>query len=296
VQIVPSARGISGSIQKQIDPEASSAGSSAGFKLGKALSTAVVAAAATAVAGLSAIIAGSITEGAKLEQSLGGVETLFKENADRVKKYASEGYKTAGLSANAYMENVTGFAASMVNSLGGDTKKAADLSNQALIDMSDNANKFGTDMGQIAYTYQGFAKQNYTMLDNLKLGYGGTKAEMERLLADAEKLSGVKYDISSFAEVTQAIHVIQKEMGITGTTAQEAAQTFSGSFAAMAASAQNVFGGLATGFNLEPALKALVTTSSTFLFDNLIPMVGNVIKALPGAITTFSSEAGKVIS
>ncbi|MFK4966015.1 phage tail protein [Lactococcus garvieae] len=296
VQIMPSARGISGSMSKQLDPEADSAGRSAGSKIGTALKVAAIAGVVATGAALGKLISSSLSEGAALQQSLGGVETLFKENADKVKKYAADGYKTAGLSANAYMETVTGFSASMIKSLNGDTKKAADLSNQAIVDMSDNANKMGTNIGDIQNAYQGFAKQNYTMLDNLKLGYGGTKEEMQRLLTDAQKLTGQKYDISNFADITEAIHAIQTEMDITGTTAKEAATTFSGSFDSMKAALSNVLGNMSLGRDLQGPLNALVTTSSTFLFDNFIPMVGNIFKALPGALTTLASAAGKSLS
>ena len=163
-----------------------------------------------AAAGIGKAFTSALSEGAALQQSLGGIETLFKGSADKVKAYANEAYRTTGLSANAYMENVTGFSASLLQSLGGDTEKAADVANMAMVDMSDNANKMGTSMDRIQDAYQGFAKQNYTMLDNLKLGYGGTKNEMERLLADAEKLTGVKYDINNLSDVYQAIHAIQE--------------------------------------------------------------------------------------
>lgn len=296
VQIMPSARGISGSMSKQLDPEADSAGRSAGSKIGTALKVAAIAGVVATGAALGKLISSSLSEGAALQQSLGGVETLFKENADKVKKYAADGYKTAGLSANAYMETVTGFSASMIKSLNGDTKKAADLSNQAIVDMSDNANKMGTNIGDIQNAYQGFAKQNYTMLDNLKLGYGGTKEEMQRLLTDAQKLTGQKYDISNFADITEAIHAIQTEMDITGTTAKEAATTFSGSFDSMKAALSNVLGNLSLGRDLQGPLNALVSTTSTFLFGNFIPMVGNIFKALPGAISTLVSSAGKELS
>lgn len=296
VQIMPSARGISGSMSKQLDPEADSAGRSAGSKIGTALKVAAIAGVVATGAALGKLISSSLSEGAALQQSLGGVETLFKENAYKVKKYAADGYKTAGLSANAYMETVTGFSASMIKSLNGDTKKAADLSNQAIVDMSDNANKMGTNIGDIQNAYQGFAKQNYTMLDNLKLGYGGTKEEMQRLLTDAQKLTGQKYDISNFADITEAIHAIQTEMDITGTTAKEAATTFSGSFDSMKAALSNVLGNMSLGRDLQGPLNALVTTSSTFLFDNFIPMVGNIFKALSGALTTLASAAGKALS
>ena len=289
VQLIPSARGITGKIQAILNPEASAAGQSAGQSLGASLVS--VATKAIAAAGIGKAFSAAIHEGAALQQSLGGVETLFKGSADTVKKYAAEAYKTTGLSANAYMENVTGFSASLLQSLGGDTAKAADVANMAMVDMSDNANKMGTDMGRIQDAYQGFAKQNYTMLDNLKLGYGGTKSEMERLLADAEKLTGVKYDINNLSDVYNAIHAIQENLDITGTTAKEAASTFSGSFSAMKAAAQNVLGNLALGQNIGPSLRALYDTTKTFIVDNFLPMIGNVLSGLPQVIG-FALEEG----
>ncbi|GEO48460.1 phage tail protein [Companilactobacillus kimchii] len=289
VQIIPSAKGIGGSIKGQLDPEAASAGSSAGESLSSKLISVVKAAIVTA--GIGKAIGASITEGAKLQQSLGGVETIFKKSAGKVKQYASQAYRTAGMSANDYMENVTSFSSSLLQSLGGNTGKAAKVANMAMIDMSDNANKFGSNMGDIQNAYQGFAKQNYTMLDNLKLGYGGTKEEMERLLKDATKLTGKKYDISNLSDVYNAIHAIQGKLDITGTTAKEAATTFSGSFDSMKAAAQNVLGNIALGRDIEPSLKALAQTTSNFLFNNFIPMVGNILKALPGALVTFIDAA-----
>lgn len=291
VQIIPSAKGISGSIQKQLDPEASAAGHSAGKKIGAGLKIALVAATASIGLAVGKVISDSISEGAKLQQSLGGVETLFKDSAGMVKKYANEAYKTVGLSANDYMENVTGFSASLLQSMGGDTEKAAKIANMAMVDMGDNANKMGSNMGDIQNAYQGFAKQNYTMLDNLKLGYGGTKTEMERLLKDATKLTGIKYDMDNLGDVYSAIHAIQEELDITGTTAKEANETFAGSFAAMGAAYKNVMGKLSIGENIDADLKALAQTVSTFLFGNFFPMVGNVLKALPGAIVAFAKEA-----
>ena len=289
VQIVPSARGISGKIQSVIGPEASSAGESAGNLLGGNLISTVKK--LVIAAGIGKAFSAAISEGAALQQSLGGIETLFKESAETVKQYANEAYRTTGLSANAYMENVTGFSASLLQSLGGDTAKAADVANMAMIDMADNSNKMGTSMENIQNAYQGFAKQNYTMLDNLKLGYGGTKSEMERLLADAEKLTGVKYDISNLSDVYQAIHAIQENLDITGTTAKEAASTFSGSLSAMKAAAQNILGKLTLGEDIAPSLQALAETTSTFLFKNFLPMIGNILKALPGAIIGFVKAA-----
>ncbi|WP_172925912.1 PblA [Streptococcus sp. 3613] len=282
VQIIPSAKGISGMIQKEMGGEVASAGVSAGESLGSKMIGAV--SGIIAAAGIGKAIGESINEGAALQQSLGGVETLFKDSADKVKGFANEAYKTTGLSANAYMENVTGFSASLLQSLGGDTDKAAETANMAMIDMSDNANKMGTSMESIQLAYQGFAKQNYTMLDNLKLGYGGTKQEMQRLLSDAEKLTGVKYDMNNLSDVYSAIHAIQENLDITGTTAREAATTFTGSFESMKAAAQNVLGKLSLGEDIQPALQSLLETTSTFLFGNLIPMIGNILKQIPNLI------------
>lgn len=279
VQIIPSARGMKGMLSKELGADIPQVGKEVGESLaGKLIG---VAKKLIAAAGIGKLIHSSLMEGADLQQSLGGIETLFKGSADVVKKYANEAYKTTGLSANAYMENVTGFSASLLQSLGGDTRKAADVANMAMVDMADNSNKMGTSMDRIQDAYQGFAKQNYTMLDNLKLGYGGTKTEMQRLLADAQKLTGVKYDINNLSDVYQAIHAIQENLDITGTTAKEAATTFSGSFASMKAAAQNVLGKLALGEDIMPSLHQLFETVKTFLVGNLIPMVWNVLKGIP---------------
>ena len=278
VQIMPSAKGISGMISKELNGEVTSAGQQAGNSLISTIKNAIIA------AGIGKLFATSLLEGGKLQQSLGGVETLFKNNAETVKQYANEAYRTTGLSANAYMENVTGFSASLLQSLGGDTAKAAKIANMAMVDMADNSNKMGTSMEMIQNAYQGFAKQNYTMLDNLKLGYGGTKKEMERLLADAQKLTGVKYDINNLADVYEAIHVIQKELDITGTTAKEASTTLQGSFASMKASFLNLLGKLSLGQDIKPSLEALAKTTTTFLVGNFLPMVGNILKGLPTLI------------
>ena len=287
VQIMPSAKGISGMISKEINGEAAEAGRSAGGGLVAAFKGVVAAAA------IGKFFMSSLMEGGKLQQSLGGVETLFKNNAETVKQYAREAYKSTGLSANAYMENVTGFSASLLQSLGGDTAKAAKIADMAMRDMADNSNKMGTSMESIQFAYQGFAKQNYTMLDNLKLGYGGTKKEMERLLKDAQKLTGVKYDINNLSDVYEAIHAIQGELGITGTTAKEAATTLQGSFASMKAAFSNVLGNLALGEDIRPLLAELAETTATFVQGNLLPMVGNILKGLPTLIFgAFSGLAG----
>ncbi|KLL40526.1 PblA [Streptococcus agalactiae] len=299
VQIMPSAKGISGSISNALSPEASSAGSSAGGLIGGKLIGVLGSVIAASKIGemITKAISSSISEGAALQQSLGGVETLFKDNANLVKKYADEAYKTTGLSANAYMESVTGFSASLLQSLGGDTAKAAKVANMAMIDMADNSNKMGTSMESIQYAYQGFAKQNYTMLDNLKLGYGGTQEEMKRLLADAQKLTGKKYDISNLSDVYEAIHAIQGKIGITGTTAKEAATTFTGSFEAMKAASKNLLGKMALGEDIKPSLKALFDTTSNFVLNNFIPMLTNVFKGFGSVIyLTFSELIPQIVS
>lgn len=279
VQIVPSADGIQGSISHIMGGEASAAGESAGTLLGTKLVGTLKK--VIAAAGIGKMISDSLNLGGALQQSIGGVETLFKESADTVKTYAAQAYRTVGLSANDYMEQTTSFAASLLSSVSKDTNAAAQLANMAMVDMTDNANKMGTDMASIQNAYQGFAKQNYTMLDNLKLGYGGTKAEMQRLLTDAEKLSGVHYELGNLADMYSAIHVIQTEMDITGTTAKEAATTLTGSFAAMKAAAQNVLGDWSTGADLTAPMQALADTTRTFLQGNLLPMIGNVLAGIP---------------
>lgn len=290
VQIVPSAKGISGGITNQVVPAADAAGRTGGLTLGKKL--AAVASAAIAAAGIGKAIAASIEEGGKLQQSIGGVETLFKSSAGMVKRYAQEAYRTTGVSANSYMENVTSFAASLVSSCGGNTKKAAKLANTAMTDMGDNANKMGTDMELVQETYQSLARGNYEMLDNLKLGYGGTKSEMERLMKDAEKLTGEHYTVGDFGDTVKAIHAVQEHLKITGTTAKEASTTLQGSFNSMKASFQDVLGNLSDGeLDITPSLNALATTTSNFLFNNFLPMVGRVFKNLPGAIGTFIQAA-----
>lgn len=299
VGIIPSAEGITGNLAKVLEPEAKSAGEKSGASLGGRLASTLKGVLATAALGKA--MTDTLTEGGELEQSLGGVETLFKDNADTVKAYAQNAWQAAGLSANDYMEIVTGFSASLLQGLGGDTATAAEVANMALTDMSDNANKMGTNMQDIQNAYQGFAKQNYTMLDNLKLGYGGTKTEMQRLLADAQKITGVKYDLDNLADVYTAIHVIQggvdelngglgdvnKGLGITGTTAMEASTTLAGSFAAMQASFKNVLGALTLGQDLQPSLDALAQSVVTFLTGNLLPDIWNILSALPGALVTF---------
>ncbi len=242
----------------------------AAVKFGKT----IVAGSAAVAAGIGVVLKKSIGNYAEYEQLVGGVETLFKESSGKVMEYANNAYKTAGLSANEYMSTVTSFSSSLLQSMNGDTEAAADMANKALVDMSDNANKMGTDMAMIQNAYQGFAKQNYTMLDNLKLGYGGTQSEMKRLLKDASKIAGTKFNIKNYADVIEAIHVIQTEMGITGTTAKEASETISGSFGAMKSAWTNLITGLSDG-----------NADVTLLVNNLLESgkiyAKNVAKVLP---------------
>ena len=294
VQIVPSAEGIKGSITSALGGEASSAGS----QIGKTLSTSIKGAVVAGVAGLGAIIGGALTEGGALQQSLGGVETLFKDSASQVIAAANEAYRTAGVSANDYMKQVTSFSATLLQGLGGDTAAAAQYADKAIVQMSDNANKMGTDISSIQMAYQGFAKDNYTMLDNLKLGYGGTQAEMARLINDSGVL-GDSIEVTAetvndvpFDKIIDAIGVIQDDLGITGTTAKEAATTLTGSFASVKAALSNVLAGLTLGQDLGPALNGLASTLTTFLTGNLIPAIYNILSALPGALVTFITTLG----
>lgn len=304
VQIIPTTKGIQGKLGEELGDETEKAGKEAGEKGGTSAGTlfakkmlAVIAAAEIGKKVVDGIKA-SVQAGAALEQSIGGIETLFKESSDTMIQYANNAFKTCGLSANDYMETTTSFAASMLSSVGGDTAKAAELSNKAVVAMSDNANKMGTNMEDIQNAYQGFAKQNYTMLDNLKLGYGGTKQEMQRLLDDANKLNAQQgimtdYSIDSFGDITEAIQVVQDNLGITGTTAQEAATTLSGSFASMQSAWTNFIAQLSVGnqTQVNQAMQDLAASASTFLFQNLIPALGRIITQLPGAIGTFIKTA-----
>ncbi len=263
---------------------------------------------------MAGVVAAGVKSFAELEQNVGGVETLFGDNAQKVMDNAAKAFQTAGVSANEYMKGVTSFSASLLQSLGGDTAKAADIADMAFQDMSDNANKFGTDMGSIQNAYQGFAKQNYTMLDNLKLGYGGTKTEMERLLKDAEKFSGVKYDIKNLSDVYSAIHVIQEELGVTGTTAQEASTTISGSAASMKAAFDNFLNGSGSPEQLSTAVTTFlgnvtnaigqlapqILTGITTLLETLIPQISsmlfNLLPQLLNAITNLINKLFEMVS
>ena len=248
----------------------------------------------TAVSGaLAGVVAMGVKSYAELEQNLGGVETLFGDSADKVVENAKRAYKTAGVSANEYMAGVTSFSASLLQSLGGDTEKAADVADMAFRDMSDNANKFGTDMASVQSAYQGFAKQNFTLLDNLKLGYGGTKTEMERLLSDAEKITGVKYDISNLNDIYQAIHVIQGELGVTGTTAEEAEETISGSVGMMKAAFDNFINGSGSPEDLADAMTSMlknVAKAISKLAPSILSGIVTLIQTLiPQVVTLLTS-------
>lgn len=259
-----------------VDDKASDKISNLSSKLGNGLKTAAkigTAAVGAAAAGITALTTAAVNNYAEYEQLVGGVETLFKQSADVVQQYAANAYKTAGMSANEYMETVTSFSASLLQSLDGDTAAAAEKANLAITDMSDNANKMGTDMEMIQNAYNGFAKQNYTMLDNLKLGYGGTKEEMQRLLNDAEKLSGQKFDLSSYGDIVDAIHIVQTEMGITGTTAKEAASTISGSIASMKSAWSNLVTGIADENAEFGTLVNNFAESASTVLDNILPRI-----------------------
>lgn len=282
VQIVPSAQGISGSISSALGGEATSAGRSAGLNIASAIKGVI------AAAGIGTAIKSSLEAGGDLQQSFGGLDTLYGEAAEAAKNYAAEAYK-AGINANSYAEQAVSFGASLKQAFGGDTVAAAEAANTAIMDMADNSAKMGTDITSIQTAYQGFAKQNYTMLDNLKLGYGGTKTEMERLLADAQELSGVEYNIDNLGDVYAAIHVIQEDLGLTGVAAEEASGTFTGSLAAMKAAGTNLLADLSLGNDIQPALAALGVTVQNFVLNNLFPMLGNILQGIPDLLSGLSS-------
>lgn len=290
VQIIPSAQGIKANLEKTLTPGADIAGKKAGGSFGSNL-LGMLGKLGIGVA-VGKILKDGLDQGEALQQSLGGIETLFKGSSDKMKQYATQAYKTSGLSANAYMENVTSFSASLIQSLGGNTSKAADVADMAMRDMSDNMNKMGTPMEAIQNAYQGFAKQNYTMLDNLKLGYGGTKTEMQRLLADATKLTGQKYDINNLSDVYEAIHAIQGEIGITGTTAKEAQSTLTGSFGMIKGAFQDLLGDMSIGGGRADETIANLTTSVVAFGQNMVPMLINVLTKIPtGLITALAQLA-----
>lgn len=299
VQIVPSAQGIKASIQevmgKPLEEQADESGSTFGSMLISKIKGAIT------IAGIGKFLSASLTEGGALQQSIGGIETLFGNSANVIKKAAQTAFKDAGVSANTYMEQTTSFAASLVSSCGGNTAKAAEIAKRAMVDMSDNANKMGTDLQDIQNAYQGFAKQNYTMLDNLKLGYGGTKTEMARLIKDAstykdsqEKLNvSVKDGDMSFSNIANAISVVQDHMKISGTTAEEASTTLTGSFGMVKASVQDFLGAISTGDGVWRTFKNTISSLGTFIVGNLLPMIGNIGSSIVSILTnSFNNMPG----
>lgn len=299
VQIVPSAQGIKASIQevmgKPLEEQADNSGATFGSMLVSKIKGAIT------IAGIGKILSASLTEGGALQQSIGGIETLFGNSANVIKKAAQTAFRDAGVSANTYMEQTTSFAASLVSSCGGNTAKAAEIAKRAMVDMSDNANKMGTDLQDIQNAYQGFAKQNYTMLDNLKLGYGGTKTEMARLIKDAstykdsqEKLNvSVKDGDMSFSNIANAISVVQDHMKISGTTAEEASTTLTGSFGMVKASVQDFLGALSTGDGVWRTFKNTISSLGTFIGGNLLPMIGNIGSSIVSILTnSFNNMPG----
>ena len=288
VQIVPSAQGIKGSITKELGGEAGSAGKSAGSLLGGSLVSTIKK--VVIAAGVGKILKDAFTAGGNLEQSFGGLETIYGSAADAAKSYALAAAQ-AGISANDYAEQAVSFGASLKQAFEGDVVAAAEAANTAIMDMADNSAKMGTDIGSIQAAYQGFAKQNYTMLDNLKLGYGGTKTEMQRLLADAEKISGIKYDIDNLGDVYDAIHVIQGELGLTGVAANEAKSTLTGSAAAMKASWQNLLAAMTTGEGLSSAMSNLGESVGNFAV-NVVRMAKNIGKQLPSLFNSLFTTIG----
>ena len=285
VQIIPSAKGISGSISSALGGEATNAGKSAGLNIAGAIKGAI------AAAGIGTAVKAALEAGGNLQQSFGGLDTLYGEAADAAKAYAVEA-AAAGISANDYAEQAVSFGASLKQAFDNDVAKAAEAANTAILDMADNAAKMGTPIENIQTAYQGFAKQNYTMLDNLKLGYGGTKTEMERLLADASKLEGAMgktFDINNLGDVYEAIHLVQEDLGLTGVAADEAKETFTGSLGAMKAAGENLLANLSLGNDIGPSLETLGKTVNTFVFNNLFPMVGNILKALPDLLSGVGS-------
>ena len=285
VQVVASAQGIKGSITNALSGEASTAGAKTGSLLAGKIKGALVA------AGIgTALVAGfksAIAETGALQQSyLGGLDTLYGNAADKAREYARAAQE-AGISQRSYSEQAVSFGAALKQAYGCDTTQALEAANSAILDMADNAAKMGTPLQSIQDAYQGFAKQNYTMLDNLKLGYGGTKTEMERLLADAQEITGVEYDINNLGDVYEAIHVIQGELGLTGVAADEAKNTLTGSFEGMKAAWANLIGNIGLGENVSESMQAFTASLSNYLFNNLIPTIGTIFKSLPTAISSF---------
>lgn len=290
VQIVPSARGIKQNVQNLLDGSGvAESGEKTGNRLGSFLLTGVKATMAAGAAALGVIIKQGLEAGGKLEQSFGGLDTIYGEASAQAKEFAMQAAQ-AGISANTYAEQAVGMGAALKAAFGGDTAKAAEAANTAIMDMADNAAKMGTPIENLQNAYQGFAKGNYTMLDNLKLGYGGTQEEMKRLLADAEKFSGVKYDINNLGDVYAAIHVIQGELGLTGVAASEASTTLQGSAGAMKASWENLMASLTTGEGMEQAMANLSTSVGAFA-SNVLRMLGTLMKQMPTLIKGLAKTA-----
>ena len=302
VQIEPSFEGVTPKIEQHFGGEGQNAGRSFGSGFGAVVGVVGKAMAGAAAAGAAAVtgVVKSATDAfANYEQLTGGITTLFEDLDEDVIENAQNAFKTAGLSANDYMETVMSFSASLNQSLmrtDGNIARSAELADKAIIDMSDNANKMGTSMESIQNAYQGFAKQNYTMLDNLKLGYGGTKTEMERLLADASKIAGVKFDISNYSDIIEAIHVVQEEMGITGTTSLEASETITGSLSAVKASWENMMVAIATGDNnaLQTQIDNMIATVGAFA-NNILPVVQQALTGVSELITRLAPEIAKAL-
>lgn len=303
VQILPTTKGFSSKLSSELG------GGGAGGALtgaGKSMGGKLIAGLAAAGIGAAVVkgISSSIEKGGELQQSLGGIEALFGKSADTVKQNASKAFQTVGVSANDYMENVTSFSAALINGLNGDTGKAASIADMAMQDMGDNANRFGTDIQSIQNAYQGFAKGNFTMLDNLKLGYGGTKTEMLRLVKETGVVdqSVKSIDEVSFDQMIEGIHKAQEGLNVTGTTAKEASTTLQGSMASMKAAAEDLMGNLAIGADITPQISALLQTAQTFLIENLIPMISNVVTGvannagqLAGVLSTLIMSVGQEI-
>lgn len=288
VQIMPSAKGIKGALTNVMGGEAAAAGEATGNKLVDTIKKVIIG------AGIGKFIKASLDAGGALQQSFGGLDTIYGDASDAAKQYAAEAAK-AGISMNSYAEQAVSFGASLKQAFAGDNTRAVEAANTAILDMADNSAKMGTNIQDIQHAYQGFAKQNYTMLDNLKLGYGGTKTEMERLLKDATELTGKEYNIDNLGDVYEAIHVIQGELGLTGVAAAEAEGTFTGSMAAMKAAGENLLANLALGENIKPSLEIMATSIRSFVGNNLLPMVGNIIKGLPDLVSGVLQEVVKTV-
>ena len=287
VQIKPTTKGIKNELTSQLSGDVSSAGDSAGQSFGSAMVSKLKG--IVAAAGIGTIVKQALDAGGAVQQSFGGLDTLYGEASEAAKKYAREA-AAAGISMNDYAEQAVSFGAGLKQAFGGDTQKAVEAANTAIMDMADNAAKMGTPLENIQNAYQGFAKGQYQLLDNLKIGYGGTKQEMLRLLADAEKLSGVKYDIENLGDVYSAIHVIQEDLKLTGVAADEAKTTFTGSLGAMKAALTNFLADLTTGGDIQSSLSVLIQSAMTFLQGNLLPMVGSLVQAIPGVLAEVSRQ------